>query len=159
MMESSQTKALSMQLVDGSIRRTIVVDRFPFVIGRSPQCDLALRQSCVSRNHATITQEGEQFVLEDSNSRHGTFVNGDPILRHTLRAGDRIQFGSRDAPQLWLESEGRHSATVTNILSHLQRSSAVHSDLEKLRWFLQAAWELNSAIQVDRILASLLETT
>jgi serine phosphatase RsbU (regulator of sigma subunit) len=159
MMESSQTKALSMQLVDGSIRRTIVVDRFPFVIGRSPQCDLALRQSCVSRNHATITQEGEQFVLEDSNSRHGTFVNGDPILRHTLRAGDRIQFGSRDAPQLWLESEGRHSATGTNILSHLQGISAGHSDLEKLRWFLQAARELNSAGQVDRVLASLLETT
>ena len=41
----------------------------------------------------------------------------------------------------------------------MQGISAKHSDLEKLRWFLEAARELNSAGQVDRVLASLLETT
>lgn len=157
--ESPQTQSLSLQLVDGIDHRTIVIDRFPFVIGRSPECDLSLPQSYVSRNHATISYDGAQFILQDTNSRHGTFVNGDPALTWTLRPGDRIQFGSRDAPQLRLPSEDRHTATGTNILSQLEGISAHHSDLEKLRWFLQAARDLNSAGQVDRVLASLLETT
>ena len=157
--ESLQTQALSMELVDGSSRRTVVINRFPFVIGRSSECNLALPQSYVSRSHATITHDGAQFVLQDTSSRHGTFVNGEQVTRRTLQPGDRIQFGSHDAPQLRLASEDRHTATGPNILSQLQGISAKHSDLEKLRWFLEAARELNSAGQVDRVLASLLETT
>ena len=157
--ESPQTQALSMELVDGSSRRTVVIERFPFVIGRSTDCSLALPQSYVSRNHATITQDGVEFVLEDTQSRHGTFVNGEQVTRRVLRPGDRIQFGSRDAPQLRHASEDRNTATTPNILSQLQGISAQRSDLEKLRWFLEAARELNSAGQVDRVLASLLETT
>jgi serine phosphatase RsbU (regulator of sigma subunit) len=148
-----------MELVDGASRRTVAIDRFPFVIGRSPECNLALPQSYVSRNHATIEHDGAQLVLEDTNSRHGTFVNGEQVTRHTLRHGDRIQFGSRDAPQLRLASEEGHTATGSNILAQLQGISAQSSDLEKLRWFLEAARELNSAGRVDRVLASLLETT
>lgn len=148
-----------MELVDGSSRRTIVMDRFPFVIGRSSECNLALPQSYVSRSHATITCDGTQYVLEDTQSRHGTFVNGEQVTRHMLRRGDSLQFGSRDAPQLRFAGGDRHTATGPNILSQLQGISAKHSDLEKLRWFLEAARDLNSTGQVDRVLASLLETT
>jgi pSer/pThr/pTyr-binding forkhead associated (FHA) protein len=148
-----------MELVDGSSRRTVVIDRVTFVIGRSSECNLALPQAYVSRNHAKITHDGTQFVLEDTNSRHGTFVNGEPVTRYALRAKDRIQFGSIDAPQLRLASGGRHTDTEPNLLSQLQGISAKHSDLEKLRWFIEAARELNSAGQVDRVLSSLLETT
>src|ERR1019366_6656734 len=93
------------------------------------------------------------------NSRHGTFVNGEQVTSRTLQPGDRIQFGSSEGPQLRFAAGDRHEPTVPNILSQLQGISAQHSDLEKLRWFLQAARELNSAGQVDRVLASLLETT
>ena len=56
-------------------------------------------------------------------------------------------------------SKGQEDTTGQTILAQLQGISAQHSDLEKLRWFLQAARELNSAGRVDRVLASLLETT
>jgi phosphoserine phosphatase RsbU/P len=148
-----------MELVDGSSRRTVVIDQFPFVIGRSAECNLALPQSYVSRSHATITHDGTQFVLHDAQSRHGTFVNGEQITSHALQPGDRIQFGSREGPQLRLAGGDKHEPTVPDILSQLHGISAQHSDLEKLRWFLEAARELNSAGQVDRVLASLLETT
>ncbi len=157
--ESPQTQTLSTQLVDGSSRRTVVIDRFPFVIGRSSECNLALPQSYVSRNHATITHGGAQFVLQDSNSRHGTFVNGHQVTWRTLQPGDRLQFGSLDGLQLRVTDGDRKDATGPNILSQLQGISAQRSDLEKLRWFLEAARDLNSAGQVDRVLASLLETT
>lgn len=152
-------QALSMEFVDGQERRTVLVDRFPFVIGRSSECSLALPQSYVSRNHARITPEGAQFLLEDTNSRHGTFVNGELVNRRTLRPGDVIQFGSREGPQLRCAADEKQKATESNILTHLHEIGAQHSDLEKLRWFLQAARELNSAGHVDRVLASLLQTT
>jgi serine phosphatase RsbU (regulator of sigma subunit) len=157
--ESTPAQALAMELVDGSSRRTVAIDRFPFVIGRSSECDLALAQSYVSRNHASIAHDGVQLVLEDTQSRHGTFVNGEQITRRRLQPGDRIQFGSRDAPELRVADGDRKATTGPNILSQLQGISAQHSDLEKLRWFLEAARELNSAGQVDRVLVSLLETT
>jgi hypothetical protein len=129
------TQALSMELVDGSSRRTVVADRFPFVIGRSSECDLALPQSYVSRSHATITHDDAQFVLEDTQSRHGTFVNGEQVTRRTLRRGDSVQFGSRDAPQLRLVAEDTKATTGTNILSQLQGISAQHSDLKSCAGF------------------------
>ena len=104
--ESLQTQALSMELVDGSSRRTVVIDRFPFVIGRSSECNLALPQSYVSRSHATITHDGTHFVVEDAQSRHGTFVNGEQVTSRALQPGDSVQFGSLDGPQLRLASEG-----------------------------------------------------
>ena len=143
----------------GPSRRTVVIDRLPFVIGRSSECNLALSQSYVSRSHATITHDGTQFVLEDTQSRHGTFVNGEQVASRALQPGDRMQFGSREGPQLRFAAGDKHEPTVPNILSQLQGISAQHSDLEKLRWFLEAARELNNAGQVDRVLASLLETT
>jgi serine phosphatase RsbU (regulator of sigma subunit) len=148
-----------MQLIDGPSRRTIMIESFPFVIGRSSKCSLVLPQPCVSRSHAKITREGSQFVLKDTKSSHGTFVNGEPITRRTLLPQDTIQFGSLEGPQLRFEVDDRQASKNQTILAQMQGLSAQESDLEKLRWFLQAARDLNSAARVDRVLASLLEST
>ena len=157
--ELAQTQALSMEFVDGATRRTVVVDRFPFVIGRSSECNLALPQSYVSRGHAMITRDGGEFLLQDTSSRHGTFINGEMVSRKILRPGDVIQFGSRDGPQLRFAADEKQKTTEPNILTQLHQIGAQHSDLEKLRWFLQAARELNNSGHVDRVLTSLLQTT
>ncbi len=159
MTESSQTRRLSMQLLDGASSRNIVMDRFPFVIGRSPECNLMLPHSYISRSHAKITREEELVVLEDMHSSHGTFLNGEPVTRCNLQPKDMIQFGSLSGPQLRFESDGRQDSTNLTILAQMEGINARESDLEKLRWFLQAAQDLNSARRVDRVLASLLEST
>jgi serine phosphatase RsbU (regulator of sigma subunit)/pSer/pThr/pTyr-binding forkhead associated (FHA) protein len=148
-----------MQLVDGAARRTVLIDHFPFVIGRSPECSLMLLQPYISRNHARFICEADEIVLEDTQSSHGTFVNGERITRHTLRPSDTIQFGSLQGPQLRLEPPAKQDSTNLTILAQMQRISAHRSDLEKLRWFLQAARDMNSAGGVDRVIASLLEST
>jgi len=109
--EFPQAQVLSMELVNGSSRRPVVINHFPFVIGRSSECDLALPQSYVSRNHATVTHDGAQFVLEDTKSRHGTCVNGEQVTIRTLQPGDRLQFGSLDGPQLRVADGDRKDAT------------------------------------------------
>lgn len=157
--ESQQIRALSMQLIDGASRRTILIERFPFTIGRLTGCDLMLPQTYISRNHAKITREGQQIVLEDTNSSHGTFVNGQRVSMRTLLPQDAIRFGSLEGPELRFEGSEQHRSTNLTILAQMQEMQGQQSDLEKLRWFLQAARDMNSACGVDRVLASLLEST
>jgi pSer/pThr/pTyr-binding forkhead associated (FHA) protein len=63
-------------------------------LGRAISCDICLDHSFVSEKHAIITKSGENFLLEDLNTRHGTNVNGKEIHRKTLRKGDTIGIGN-----------------------------------------------------------------
>ena len=44
----------------------------------------------INRIHARIRREGRHYVLEDLQSRNGTFVNGAPVERAILRPDDEI---------------------------------------------------------------------
>ena len=47
-----------------------------WTIGSSPECDLVVAQSVVSAKHCRLSIEAGQYVLEDTGSTNGTFVNG-----------------------------------------------------------------------------------
>jgi len=61
------------------------------VIGRSRSCDLRLPSGDASRRHAEIVGTVEGYVLRDLDSTNGSFVNGEMVREHLLKAGDRIQ--------------------------------------------------------------------
>ena len=67
------------------------------LIGKMKQtCDTVLKEETVSRIHARIRKEGEDYRLMDMNSRNGTFVNGRPLEtgeEYCLKAGDKVAFG------------------------------------------------------------------
>ncbi len=67
----------------------------PISFGRSPECSVAYPsgQVLVSAEHATVTREGDDYELIDSESRNGTFVNKKKITRALLKNGDIIEFG------------------------------------------------------------------
>jgi len=72
------------------------VSRLPpeqFRIGRSQECELWLGDDGVSRKHARIFKEGAAYLIEDTGSANGTFVQGERVSRQLLRDGDVIQFG------------------------------------------------------------------
>ncbi|GIP56036.1 MULTISPECIES: FHA domain-containing protein [Paenibacillus] len=55
---------------------------------------IAFTNIFVSRHHLSIRQEGEKAVLYDLGSRHGSEVNGVPVIPHApyvLENNDRIQ--------------------------------------------------------------------
>lgn len=62
------------------------------VVGRDPACDIVLDYPNVSRRHCRITQNGQGFLLEDLNSRNGTFLNGVLVGGpETLQTGDEVE--------------------------------------------------------------------
>ncbi len=59
--------------------------------GRS--IDLRLPGAWLSSQHASIRAVGTDFLIEDSGSRNGTFVNGQRVTSSVLRDGDIVEMG------------------------------------------------------------------
>jgi pSer/pThr/pTyr-binding forkhead associated (FHA) protein len=65
-----------------------------YTLGRAPGNTISIPDGSVSSNHARILRTPEGFVLEDLQSRNGTFVNGEPVAEKRLLAdGDLIRLG------------------------------------------------------------------
>jgi len=62
-------------------------------IGRSTTSDIFLDDVTVSRAHAVIEMSPEGFVLKDSGSLNGTYVNNVSVSSKDLNSGDQIQIG------------------------------------------------------------------
>ncbi|MBN2196814.1 MAG: FHA domain-containing protein [Polyangiaceae bacterium] len=67
-------------------------------LGRHPSNTIQLLDKIVSKEHCTIEQRPEGFVLRDLGSLNGTYVNGDRVAgERPLRHGDDIALGSTRA--------------------------------------------------------------
>jgi pSer/pThr/pTyr-binding forkhead associated (FHA) protein len=67
----------------------------PFVMGRSPSCNLPLDEPLASREHANVVFESGTFWLVDNGSRNGTALNDEKITgKKELRDGDEIGIGA-----------------------------------------------------------------
>lgn len=64
------------------------------VIGRSPACDIVVKEAKVSRKHAEIQVLKGKYILIDLESSNGTFVQGKKIKEHTLQSGEQISIGA-----------------------------------------------------------------
>ena len=69
------------------------IDSFPLIIGRCGLAGIRLNDCWVSRQHCELTFEGESLVVRDLESKHGTFVNDEPVTKATVRSGDRLGVG------------------------------------------------------------------
>jgi hypothetical protein len=64
------------------------------ILGSSPKADIYLfKDDAIEPRHATITNRGGRFEIEDCNTPDGTYVNGIPVTRSILRDGDKIVLG------------------------------------------------------------------
>ena len=62
-------------------------------IGRAPVSGVFLDDVTVSRVHAVIEKSQTGFVVKDSGSLNGTYVNGESVNQVELNSGDQIQIG------------------------------------------------------------------
>jgi pSer/pThr/pTyr-binding forkhead associated (FHA) protein len=74
--------------------KELALDRIPTLsIGRSANHDIVIDNFAVSANHALITKDGNRYVLKDTNSKNGTFLNGYTVDQAVLKNGDVITIG------------------------------------------------------------------
>src|SRR5215470_14478061 len=147
--------------VHGSEQKNIVLNRTPFTVGRKVDKDLVIADPRVSRDHAQIMQDGQDFFIEDLGSKHGTFVNGERIQRQKLERGDRLEFGARDSAYILFNPAHATSNTAREFLSQISviGGKAETTELETLRLFLEAARKLNTAGVLDEVLITMLDVT
>lgn len=70
-----------------------LLDRDATTVGRHPDSHVFLDDVTVSRHHARVDKEDDEFVLHDLGSLNGTYLGGERVDRRALRAGDELQVG------------------------------------------------------------------
>ncbi|MBX7044260.1 MAG: FHA domain-containing protein [Ignavibacteria bacterium] len=83
----------SLYIQTGILAGKVVSVSNNFIIGRQ-EGDLVLKDDTVSRRHASIMNNGGNYLLQDLGSTNGTFVNNKRISQAALSNGDRIRFGN-----------------------------------------------------------------
>jgi membrane-bound lytic murein transglycosylase D len=87
---------------------TTFEDRPLIRVGRAGDCDLrydSRLDTKVSNHHAQIILQQGIYYIVDTESTNGTMVNGERILRHPLKTGDRIVFGHPGGPEVTVHVE------------------------------------------------------
>ena len=139
-------------------RHRVPLEPLPFTLGRHTDNSLVLRDNRVSRNHARIFAAHGHYVVEDLNSRHGTWVNGEQIGRHVLRNSDRIDFGVRESYQLTFALEPGEIHRILDHFSTTSRAAAEGSNhLGKLRSLMEVARALQNSLSTHEVLTTVVD--
>jgi hypothetical protein len=91
-MSEPKEAALLLRIEGGVIKQRWSLAAPVTTIGRWQDNDLVVDDRWVSRHHARVRREADQYFIEDLGSKNGTLVNGRRISGPTLLAdGDEIQ--------------------------------------------------------------------
>ena len=71
----------------------LVLDGGRVTAGRGTGCDLVVRDTTVSREHAAFVLRGDTWWVLDLGSTNGTRVNGLRAAEHPVVPGDRVELG------------------------------------------------------------------
>jgi len=79
--------------LDGNNSVVHVISQPRISIGRTSGNELQIRETYVSRHHASILIGPENAIVEDAGSSNGVFLNDRRVRRELLRDGDIVAFG------------------------------------------------------------------
>lgn len=147
-------------VIDGIVTRTLEINHFPFTVGRQPDRDLVLADGYVSKEHAQLVCEIEGIFLVDEASKHGTYINGERIIRCKLTRNDRIEFGTGNAAYVIFNPDRSPPSTAQQLLSQVatwKSLTGTGCDVAMFNRFLKAARKLNAFGVLDEVLQILLE--
>lgn len=87
----------------------------PVVVGRADGVDIQLLDSRVSRRHSVIRQSVAGFMIQDLNTKNGTYVNKEAVEKSLLFHGDTVVIGGYTLH--FLEEDGVESLDSMQISS------------------------------------------
>lgn len=62
-------------------------------VGRATAADFVVDAHLVSRLHCRLTAGAVEVAVQDLESTNGTYVNGQRVVRGSLKTGDRLTVG------------------------------------------------------------------
>jgi phosphoserine phosphatase RsbU/P len=130
----------------------------PFGIGRLAGNQLVLRDTRISRNHARIVLDGNDYWIEDLASSHGLFVNGVSVSRQRLSDADRIDFGLPDSYHLvfTLQDDEIHRL-LDQIAVPAVSATPGTANLAKLRSLVEVARALETSLSTEDVLSAVVD--
>src|SRR3982074_3705295 len=78
---------------DGDTPQAYTFTEGEVTIGRSPDCQIVLKDFGISRTHARLLADEDGVRIQDLKSKNGTQVNGVPVVEAPLKDGDKILLG------------------------------------------------------------------
>jgi serine/threonine-protein kinase len=78
---------------DKVVKEIKLTDAVVVTIGRKADNDLVIDNLAVSSHHARIAKLDSGFVIQDTGSTNGIFLNGEKVAQHTLKFGDQVLIG------------------------------------------------------------------
>ncbi len=93
--DSDTAGLVTLYAPDASVPPAALLVGESLVIGREPPAGgLALPFGSVSRSHARVVRRNDAWVVQDLESRNGTFVNGTRTAEAVLADGDELRLGA-----------------------------------------------------------------
>lgn len=105
----------------GSIVHQCFLDQERVNIGRGPRNQVVIDDPAVEAEHAVIVPVGNDHILEDLSSSHGTLLNGARVFKHILQHGDVIRFGAFHLRYLNPRASAESDLERTMLISGLER--------------------------------------
>lgn len=94
LIKTKSPKVTPAVFVDNLNGKQYPVTHWETSIGRSNSCDVVIDMETVSRFHAVLAKQKKGWVLTDTFSRTGTYINGEKITEPTvIKGGDTVIFG------------------------------------------------------------------
>ncbi|NKB89045.1 MAG: SpoIIE family protein phosphatase [Acidobacteria bacterium] len=151
---------------DGQMTR-VSLDDLPLTIGRRSTNAIQVLDPTVSRDHARIDRDGEQYFVHDLGSTHGTFVNQERIDRHDLSANDRIRLGGAMGHVITFRSGGEFTMLIgttgkqnpTAPVTETTPAGGVarQESAQSLTALLEISKALNSSLRITDVLEKVMD--
>ena len=133
---------------DGRPLKEFTLSHGVVTIGRLPDNLVQIDNLAVSGHHAKVYWEGEHYVLEDTGSTNGTYVNETRVGKHMLTDGDKVLIGKHTlefADEWHEDGEPAHEQTqVTPPVPQLE--ATVMLDAKKAKELLSQAKASQGAV-------------
>jgi signal transduction histidine kinase len=153
-------------------------------LGRDVSNPIRLRDTEISRQHAELRRQDQEYLLTDLGSSNGTYLNGQRVREAKLKTGDRIQVGqtvlvfqagtaaSRDelAAKISMiaHAKGERTSSIVQSISQQEGSKYltnpetaqgewIRRALANLAVLYQASQAMSHIIDIDELLSRMLE--
>lgn len=134
--------------------RQVNLNKPVFAIGRHAENDLQVLGASISRRHAEIVREGDDFYLIDKGSKSGSFVNQQKVDRRKLAHRDRIGIGPDSGQEILFLDLRIDQAKEEQ--AEAQHSNA-HAELQNLAKFLEVNQALKISLSIDELLSLIVD--